>query len=229
MKIHLQFDMNEKLYLKNPEGSELGRKIVVNSIRLIYEIGFEKFNFKRLSAEVETTEAGIYRYFGNKHKLLIYLTNWYWNWLEYQIQSNIKSLNSSEEKLKKTIGLICSVDEQSITDSEMDEVKLHKIIIREGTKTYLTQRVEKDNQDKLFKPYKDLCALIANIIRSYDEKYKYSHSLASTLIEIAHFQTYFKKNLPALTDFNSNPDDHQDIIEFLEMMVFGQLDNQLSK
>ena len=39
--------VNSKLYVKNPETSELGKKIIEQSILLIDEIGFENFTFKK--------------------------------------------------------------------------------------------------------------------------------------------------------------------------------------
>ena len=39
--------VNDKLYVKNPETSELGKKIIEHSIILIDEIGFENFTFKK--------------------------------------------------------------------------------------------------------------------------------------------------------------------------------------
>ena len=58
----------ETIYLKDPESSELGQKIIKNSIELIDDIGFEAFTFKKLAESIGTTEAGVYRYFENKHK-----------------------------------------------------------------------------------------------------------------------------------------------------------------
>ena len=94
MDINLQVKMNEKLYIRNPELSDLGKKIIKHSILLIHKNGFELFTFRKLAESIGTTEASIYRYFENKHRLLIYLTAWYWNWLEYQINfqtNNIKN------------------------------------------------------------------------------------------------------------------------------------------
>ena len=55
MEIELQIKMNEKLFLRNPEQSELGKKIIMHSIRLIHKNGFEAFTFKKLAEEVGTT------------------------------------------------------------------------------------------------------------------------------------------------------------------------------
>jgi AcrR family transcriptional regulator len=70
--------VNENVYLKNPENSDLGRKILSSSIDLIDDIGFEKFTFGKLAKLIKTSEASIYRYFDSKHKLLLYFASWYW-------------------------------------------------------------------------------------------------------------------------------------------------------
>ena len=41
MQLQLQIKMNEALFLRNPELSELGKKIIQNSIQLIDKYGFE--------------------------------------------------------------------------------------------------------------------------------------------------------------------------------------------
>ncbi|HCF62820.1 MAG TPA: TetR family transcriptional regulator, partial [Chitinophagaceae bacterium] len=63
--------MNESVYIKNPDHSEIGRKIIKHGIDLINDLGFEHFTFKKLAVEIGTTEATIYRYFENKHRLLL--------------------------------------------------------------------------------------------------------------------------------------------------------------
>ncbi|MGZ5077483.1 MAG: hypothetical protein ACXV9R_12760, partial [Methylobacter sp.] len=61
MEIQLHIKMNEKLFLRDPEQSELGKKIILHSIQLIHLNGFETFTFKKLAEAIGTTEAGIYR------------------------------------------------------------------------------------------------------------------------------------------------------------------------
>ena len=46
---NFQIKVNDKLYIKDPESSELGKRIVAESIILMDEIGFEAFTFKKLS------------------------------------------------------------------------------------------------------------------------------------------------------------------------------------
>ncbi len=222
MEIQLQIKMNEKLFLRDPEQSELGKKIILHSIQLIHLNGFEAFTFKKLAEAIGTTEAGIYRYFENKHRLLIYLTAWYWSWLEYQVSFQTNNINDPVVKLKRVINLLATTVEDDIRTSYVDESLLHQIIITEGTKAYLNKRVSEDNKDHLFKPYKDLCAVIGKMILECNPQYKYPKSLASTIIEIAHFQNFFMNNLPSLTDFGKNKDEAE-IVRFLEDLVFSSL------
>jgi len=222
MEIQLHIKMNEKLFLKNPEHSELGRKIILHSIQLIHQNGFEDFTFKKLAKEIGSTEAGIYRYFENKHKLLVYLTAWYWSWLEYQVSFHTHNMKDPMLKLKKVIKLLASTVEDDLRTDHIDESSLHQIIITEGSKTYLTRRVSEDNKDQLFKPYKDLCAVIGTIILECNPDYKYPKSLASTIIEMAHFQNFFMHNLPSLTDFGAHKDEAE-IVTFLEGLVFSSI------
>ena len=70
MSINIKIVLNEGLYVKEPQDSELGRKIIKHSILLIDKLGFESFTFKKLANEIQSTEASIYRYFENKHLLL---------------------------------------------------------------------------------------------------------------------------------------------------------------
>ena len=222
MEIQLHIKMNEKLFLKDPEQSELGKKIILHSIQLIHKNGFEAFTFKKLAEAIGTTEAGIYRYFENKHRLLIYITAWYWSWLEYQVVFQTNNIKDPVIKLKKVIKLLASSVEDDLSTSHVDESLLHQIIITEGSKTYLTKRVSEDNKDRLFKPYKDLCAVIGNIILECSPNYKYPKSLASTIIEMAHFQNFFMHNLPSLTDFGDTKDEAE-IVLFLEELVFSSI------
>lgn len=220
MKLPLQIKMNEALFLRNPESSELGKNILKHSVRLIYKTGFEAFTFKKLAEDIGTTEASIYRYFENKHNLLVYLTAWYWSWLGFQISFHTNNIKDPAVKLKRIINLLATAVEDDEKTDYIDESMLHQIVIAEGSKAYLTKQVGKDNKQHFFKPYKDLCADIGSIISECNPKYKYPKSLASTIIEIAHFQNFFMNHLPSLTDFGKTKKESE-IIAFLNDLVFA--------
>lgn len=222
MKLQLQIKMNEALFLRNPESSELGKNILKHSVQLIYKTGFEAFTFKKLAEEIGTTEAGIYRYFENKHKLLVYMTAWYWGWLEFQISFHTNNIKNPTVKLKKVIKLLATAVEDTEQTNYINECLLHQIIITEGSKAYLTRQVGEDNKKQFFRPYKDLCAVIGKIVSECSSKYKYPKSLASTIIEMAHIQNFFMNNLPSLTDFGKTKEESE-IISFLNDLVFTSL------
>lgn len=225
MKVNLQFSMNKNFYNKDPEGSELGKKIISHSISWINENGFEKFTFKKLAKDIGTTEASIYRYFGNKHKLLTYLTAWYWTWLHFQITFHTNNLTNPVEKLKKIISLMALKEAVSNHAEHINEDMLHHIIVTEGVKAYLTHDVSIHNNEDLFKPYKDLCAAISQVISEANSNYKYPTTLASAMIEILYVEVFFIKHLPSLTDFEKSSDSDKDngIVCFVEDLVFSSL------
>lgn len=223
MELDIRIKMNEKLYLRNPEDSVLGKKIVQKGLLLINKLGFELFTFKKLAFEINTTEASIYRYFENKHRLLVYLITWYWSYLEYRVVFSVNNMKNPEQKLKTIIRIIIEEPVPSTIKSEyISEAEVYKLILWEGSKAYLTKNVSQDNKDHLFKPYKDLCERFSGLIKEYNPKYKFPHSLASTILEMAHAQKFFKQNLPALTDFAKEKDDKM-IIMFLENMLFNTI------
>lgn len=222
MNISLKFNISEKLYLRDPEKTELGRKILQHGILLIHSMGFEAFTFKKLAKEIGTTEASIYRYFENKHRLLLYIVDWYWSWQEYRIVFQTNNLNNSEDKVKIAIRLLADQIVDDVSTSHINEKLLYEIVMAEGAKSYLTKHVTEDNKARFFKPYKDLCARIAGFIREVNPEYQYAFSLSSTIIEMAQAQNFFMQNLPSLTDFGSSKDETE-IVAFLENIVFSSI------
>lgn len=222
MNISLKFNIGEKLYLRDPEETELGRKILQHGILLIHSMGFEVFTFKKLAKEIGTTEASIYRYFENKHRLLLYIVDWYWSWQEYRIVFQTNNLNNSEDKVKIAIRLLADQIVDDVSTSHINEKLLYEIVMAEGAKSYLTKHVTEDNKARFFKPYKDLCARIAGFIREVNPEYQYAFSLSSTIIEMAQAQNFFMQNLPSLTDFGSSKDETE-IVAFLENIVFSSI------
>jgi len=225
MEIQFKIKMNERLYLRNPEDTELGRRILKHSVELIYKLGFESFTFKKLAEEIDSTEAGIYRYFENKHNLLIYITAWYFGWLAYQINFQTNNLKDPKIKLQKIINLLALPIEDDMQTNHIDEGILHPVIVAEGSKAYLTKQVDKDNKKQFYQPYKDLCNLIGNIILEHNPNYKYPKSLASTIVEVAHFQNFFMHNLTSLTDY-SKKNNEVEIVEFLNNLVFASIESK---
>jgi AcrR family transcriptional regulator len=118
MELDIRIKMNERLFLRNPEDSPLGKKLVRHGVLLINKLGFEDFTFKKLAADVNTTEATIYRYFENKHKFLVYLITWYWSYLEFKVVFTINNLKDPEIKLKTILKLLVEEPEKSKSPSD---------------------------------------------------------------------------------------------------------------
>lgn len=228
MEIQLQIKMNASLYVRDPESTELGKNIIRHGIEMIYEIGFEEFTFKKLATKIGTTEASIYRYFENKHRLLTYITTWFWTWMEYQLVYHTNNQKDTRQKITTIIKLLTFEEKDEFANEHINKMMLHKIVISEGDKSYLTKHVAEDNKAMIFKPYKDLCHRIAGIFQEYKPGYLFPHSLASTLTETAHHQMYFKDHLPRLTDFGGS-NNSADLNKFLSNLVFSALDSVKSK
>ncbi len=202
----IKVNVNENIYLKDPESSELGRKIIQSSILLIDKIGFEAFTFRKLGQQIECPEASIYRYFENKQKLLIYLTSWYWGWMEYRLMIETANIPSAEKRLENALALITGKLTEKIFINEMDCTKLHQIVISESTKSYLTKEVDAINKEGVFKNYKQFVARVVLIINEINPHYKFPNMLVTTAIEGAHLQVFFAEHLPALTNKQKNND-----------------------
>lgn len=216
--------MNENLYLRDPLSSDLGRRILNTGAEMMVRLGFEEFTFKKLAVELNTNESSIYRYFENKHRLLSYLVAWYWRWIEYMVVFHTNNMTDAREKIDRVLKiLMLRMETPDIDGHEMNKSILHQLVIQEGSKVYLTTHVGEDNKQQFFRPYKDLCARIAAILLEYKPDYPYARSLTSTLIEMAHYQHFFMKNLPSLTDFGQEKDDNK-IIGFLKTIVLGGMD-----
>jgi AcrR family transcriptional regulator len=223
MDFQVKFDINNKIYLRNPESSEVGKLMVKKAIDLIYELGFEQFTFKKLAKEINSTEATIYRYFENKHRLLLYILNWYWCYMEFLVMFKLENVSNKKEKLKIIVQLLTHEPAESVNQFDYNKKFLNQIVIAESSKVYLVKEVAEINRNEVFKPYKDLCAQIAEVISEYNSSYQYPRSLSTTLIETSHHQQYFSVNLPKLTDVSS-PANPGFTSRFIEDLLFKVLD-----
>jgi hypothetical protein len=218
--LHLHIEIDYELYTKNPDSSELGKKIISNSISLIHQIGFEKFNFKKLGLKINSPESSIYRYFENKHKLLIYLTSWYWTWMEYKLVFATTNITSPKDRLNKALELLTTPVLIDNNFSYFNEILLSNIIFSESIKAYHTKNVDEANSIGSYKSYKTVVNLVAEIILEIKPNYQYPHMLISTVIEGAHHQKYFSEHLPDLTDLT---EDNEAITKFYKELVFNFL------
>lgn len=222
----LTFKLNDKLYLKDPQATVLGQKIVQKSIEMIDALGFEHFTFKKLADQVGSTEPSIYRYFENKHRLLHYLAAWYWSWMDYRLNLVTSALATGKDRLQAAIKLITEEKKLDPSFQHINEEVLHRIMVNELYKTHFTKWVDDDNQAGLFAGLKALTTRIAGYVRQIVPDYEFPESLISTAIFASHEQMFFIQHLPALSNIGkgySRAEQHAHLRRFVESMVFGAI------
>lgn len=198
----LKINISSKIFIKDPETSELGKKIIENSITLIDEIGFDNFTFKKLGQKIGSNESSIYRYFESKHKLLLYLTSWYWGRVEFKLVFATNGISNPKKKLEKALQI--TTEEVTIDNNHphINEVILNKIIICEFSKSYLTKEVDEENKEGYFLIYKRIINRIVEMVIAVNPEYPTPRSLVSTVIEGALHQHFLKNHFKTITDCN---------------------------
>ncbi|PWS26352.1 TetR family transcriptional regulator [Pedobacter yonginense] len=223
MEVLLKFKLSEHLYLRDPEQTEIGKAIVSNAIVLIFEIGFEQFTFKKLAVKINSTEPTIYRYFTSKHKLLTYILNWYWSYLEYVCKMRLAEINDPTKKMMLILEIITHHADHHTHLHDYNLDHLHHIVISESSKSYLVKEVDEINNEMMFAPLKSLCLFISEVLLTLAPKFPYPKSLASTLLETAHDQQFFSEHLPKLTD-NKSRNNHKDyVLKYLTRLTFSTI------
>lgn len=220
----LKIEVNPNLYVKDPESSALGKKIIEQSILLLHDIGFDNFTFKKLGVEIGSNESSIYRYFENKHKLLLYLTSWYWGWKEYRLVFATANIPDPSKKLEIAIEVLTRSVEKDSVISHIDEVILNKVVINEYSKSYLTKEVDKENKEGFFAIYHRLVLRLKEMILEVDPDFPYAASLSSTILEGALHQHFLKEHFATLTECNEmvRPS------EYFKYLVFTTIKNKMN-
>jgi AcrR family transcriptional regulator len=213
----LKIPINEKLFLKDPSTSVIGQKILNESILFINEVGFEKFTFKKLALSIATTEATIYRYFESKHKLLLYLINWYWSCIATRLLFETSNISDSLLKLQKAIHILTTIPNPQKENILMNEILLKKLVINEASKVIQTKDVDSENKNGVFALYKNVVENVARIIIEIAPTYKFPNMLVTSMIEGSNQQHFFAEHLPKLT----NSEVEKDFVElFYQELIF---------
>lgn len=213
---NIKLEINKSIFLKDPDSSELGKRIITGSISLIAEIGFERFTFKKLALEINSTEASVYRYFESKHNLLVYLVVWYWRWMEYRLVFGTNNIEDNLIRLKKAIRILTEDIQEDSNFTHINEVLLNEIVIQNASKIYFIKDVEKENKEGFYLPFKELVERVSQLILECNKDFMYPHMLVTSMLEGARHQRFFAANLPNLTDVVPGEDT---IVEFYSNMV----------
>lgn len=197
---NLKIAVPDIIFIKDPETSDLGKRIIEHSILLINEIGFDSFTFKKLGIKIGSNESSIYRYFESKHKLLLYLSSWYWAWLEYQLVTETFSMADAHIKLDKAISVVTKKVENDLNFTHVNEAILYKIIVNESSKSFLTKEVDKENKEGYFEIYKRIINRLKVIICEVKPTYEHPLSLASIILEGGLHQHFLNEHFPSITN-----------------------------
>lgn len=195
-------------------GSPMGARILTEGLDLMLELGLEAFTFKKLAERLGSTEVTVYHYFANKQRLLQYYFQLYWLWLQTHCEQEGRTLKDPRERLHGDIIALCGIWPKDAMAAQLDPATLRQLVIREGSKSFLHKNVDTDNQLKLFKPYKDLCAHVAKELKACAPRMKSPRSFATTLVEMAHSLEFAMHHLPALTELSVKKD-RKKLAEFL--------------
>ncbi len=206
--IHLSHNIesSEKIFLRNPTSTVLGQKIIGASVSMIDELGFEQFTFKKLGSEIGSPENSIYRYFENKHRLLVYLVAWYWKWVDNTIDNALSPLQSPTEKLEKIIEILVKPIENADSIPFVDETVLSRVIISESIKAFRIKDVGLQNSKGYYQNYQEVVERVSNVVREVNANYEYPKMLVTSVIEGVHQQRFFAANLPSLTSGREGKD-----------------------
>jgi AcrR family transcriptional regulator len=198
----VKLQLNDSLCVKDPTSTEVGENILRESVNLIHEIGLEAFTFKKLSLSTGSTEATIYRYFSNKHQLLMYLSSWYWNFLEWKIAFSTSNSQTPQQALEQCIQVLVAPTKGERFNRLFDDTKLQEIVTLESTKAFVAKGLSKAEKKKYYSSYLQLIARIEQIIQEAHPKHTNATALATTILETVHYQHFLQHALPeiAITD-----------------------------
>ncbi|MBA4302670.1 MAG: TetR family transcriptional regulator [Sphingobacteriaceae bacterium] len=207
-------------YKKEPESSELGKRIVGEGLMLMKELGFEAFTFRKLAERLQTTEASVYRYFENKHHLLLYYMSMYWLWLEYQLTFGLQNLPDTQVRLFKAIDMLSRPEQLHWEFTGLDFTAMQHVVVSEWGKVYYTHDIDAENAAGLFADYQRFCQRLSGLIREAAPGYIYPNSLVSATMNVLFVQRFYALHLPTLTDLQTNDDR---ITDFVKSLVQGAL------
>jgi AcrR family transcriptional regulator len=165
--------------------------------------------------KIGSTEAAIYRYFENKHKLLLYLSAWYWAWLEHNLVFGTANQADPVERLSIAIRLLVEGPIYKQNDF-LDPEILRSIVINESIKGFLTKEVDLEHESGIFSQVYKFGDRISSIITELNPDYLYPKTLVSTILESSLLQSFNSQHLPGMLD--AGPDS-KDRYQFFYQLV----------
>jgi AcrR family transcriptional regulator len=204
--VHVHLRPDPALSLKDVGSTELGRTILAEGLVLMNELGLEAFTFRKLADRIGCTEVSLYKYFPNKQRLLQYYFQLYWLWLRQLCGRHAERARDPREALEHIVEAVCGVWPKDAPPLQLPPPALRTLVIEEGMKSYLHKNVDADNARRLFMPYKELSAFVAERITACRTDVPWPRSFATTIIEMAHSLPFAMEHLPSLTELSSRKD-----------------------
>ncbi len=194
----IAFKLEEPVFLKDPVASELGRKLLAEGAQLMTESGYEDFTFKKLAARIGSTEASVYRYFENKHKLLLFYFLYFWYETEHRMAFATANIPDPSKRLSAAVNSLIEMPPNP-AGSMINPQILKDLVVREFPKVYLTKSVDEENDRGVFQVYKRVVQNLVNITSEISPEYPWTKPLISTVMEAIFFQQFYAEHLPSLT------------------------------
>lgn len=200
MPTELRIHVDSKLFQRDPEETDLGRRIIEEGVRLIDSLGIEEFTLKKLATAIDSTEASMYRYFENKHQLLFYLLSWYWTRLSYLFDSQTLRVEDPWERLRVGLQVVIDIIEDDPTTTHIDEAALSRIAILESSKVYRFATTQERYGDAIFLAHSEFSDRMVRAVKLISPQYPHPKALISVVLLGLQRQLYHLVHMPHMTD-----------------------------
>ncbi|MBI1184610.1 TetR family transcriptional regulator [bacterium] len=184
----------ECFYIKDPAGTDLGRRIVSSASDQIKEFGFNSFTLKKLANEIKSVEASVYRYFESKEHLAYYLLANYWAVLEFRLAVFTSGIDDPKLKLEKTIDVLVGVLNEEIPGLQSEvEFKILQQIARDNYFYSLSLLHDNSRHNDIKKSFKQQVSKIqsqlSELIGELSPNFRNANALADTIINQSLYST----------------------------------------
>lgn len=209
--------LDKALYAKDPAISDIGKEILKHGVTILEHEGLEAFTFKKLAAAMNSTESTLYRYFNNKHQLLMYLCSWYWSYLEWKMAFATANIEEPEQKLDNALKVLIECSKN--TNDILDDSLLQKVVCAEWGKVFDAHHKEIDDLKGYYSSYNSLVERLSLILLENKKDLKGSHGLASAIIDTAMRELFFHFYLPSMNDATKSQHSMLHLLQLLTQSI----------
>ena len=208
--------VDNRLYLRDPQETELGRRLLSDAVEMLNELGLEAFTFSKLARACKSTEASVYRYFHNKHELLGYLVAWYWAWLDYKVSFKTNNITQHTKRLELMLEVLAGNTDAGAMTPWMNEKLLQRLVVEEWGKLQLAGE---HTAARAYTHQEVFTKRIADFIHAANPHYPYPRALAGLLIQQAHQQRWYAEHFPQFTEVRLNDTGNKSLTGLLDHIL----------